>query len=76
MLPSSPQPPCSDSGDTGDAAPRTRISQNAEFIRERTEQRVDAKEERGRKDKRAKKSYQLESKQATEMIALKLFTPG
>lgn len=40
------------------------------------EQRVDAKEERGRKDKRAKKSYQLESKQATEMIALKLFTPG
>ena len=46
------------------------------FVRERTEQRAAVKEERGRKDKRANKSYQLKSKQATEMIALKLFTPG
>lgn len=46
------------------------------FIRERPEQGVGAEEETGRKDERANKSYQLKSKQATEMITLKLFTPG
>lgn len=46
------------------------------LVRERTGQRVGVKEERVRKDKRANKSYQFKSKQATEMIALKLFTPG
>lgn len=37
---------------------------------------MDVEEETGRKDERANKSYQLKSKQATEMITLKLFTPG
>lgn len=46
------------------------------FTRERPEQGVGAEEEMGRKDERANKSYQLKSKQATEMITLKLFTPG
>lgn len=46
------------------------------FVRERPEQAVAVEEETGRKDERANKSYQLKSKWATEMIALKLFTPG
>lgn len=46
------------------------------FVRERPEQGVGVEEETGRKDERANKSYQLKSKQATEMITLKLFTPG
>lgn len=46
------------------------------LVRERPEQGVGVEEERGRKDERANKSYQLKSKQATEMITLKLFTPG
>lgn len=46
------------------------------FVRERPEQGVGVEEETGRKDERANKSYQLKSKQGTEMITLKLFTPG
>lgn len=46
------------------------------FVRDGPEQGVGVEEETGRKDERANKSYQLKSKQATEMIPLKLFTPG
>lgn len=46
------------------------------LVRERPEQGVGVEEETERKDERTNKSYQLKSKQATEMITLKLFTPG